>query len=297
MYKADDLTEETEEIILRRAQRDVDYAKFAADFAQSRFDKAMETDLPRERIRVENAAARQAIAALRAEAVLPASLEQKRIELKKLQNALTQAEAKHKKLAADLEQMTLKSPVEGVVRYGRCDRGRWKDAAQLEAQLREGGTVSANQALFTIVSGDGMIIRADIPEAQLHLATPGKTGTAIPAGFPQSRLQGRLEAVDLIAVGEGIYDGRVSFTGDRPQVTPGMSANFKLVGHFNENAISVPSSAVFTDEADDTIRYVLIAGEMPEKRVVKVGLTKDDSVEILDGLKAGEKILLEKPKT
>ena len=49
MYKADDLTEETEEIILKRARNDVDQAKFGLELAKSRATETLgRISLPRQ---------------------------------------------------------------------------------------------------------------------------------------------------------------------------------------------------------------------------------------------------------
>jgi multidrug resistance efflux pump len=296
MYKADDLTEETEEIILLRQKREVEHAKFSAEAAKIRLDRNLEIEFPRDRTNMQNAAVRQDLALQKAKATLPASLEQKRLEVVKLEHGTKQAAEKVAKLKGDLDLMIVKAPAAGVVRYGQCDRGKWTTAAQLEPQMREGGSVMPNQTLFTIVSGDRTFIRVDVPEAQLAQCTPGKTGVAVTAGYPDARLPAKLEAVDLIAVREGVYNGRVSYAPDKTPVIVGMGVTVKLTTYSKEGAISVPSSAVFAEESDEMSRYVWIAGEKPEKRTVKVGLTKGDRIEVHEGLKADEKILLEKPK-
>ena len=47
MYEADDLTEETEEIILQRAQYQYERAKFSYEAAKIRNEEAIEFQLPR----------------------------------------------------------------------------------------------------------------------------------------------------------------------------------------------------------------------------------------------------------
>ena len=296
MYKADDLTEETEEIILLRTRRDLEHSKFFAEAAQHRLNHDLQIDLPRQRVQTENAAVRAAIAFERARATLPASLQQKRIDVKKLTLAAAKADENLADLKADRELMTVKSPAAGIVRYGECERGKWTNAAEIEGQLREGGKVVADMILFTIVSGERMQIRVEIPEDKLHLCTPGKTGTAIPKGFPKLRLAATLDEVNLIALREGVFDGRISYTGDAPQITAGMSCTVKLTASANERALSVPTSAIFSEPGNDEVQSVyVVVGEGSEKRSVKTGHEQGDRTEILEGLKAGEKILLEKP--
>jgi hypothetical protein len=277
-------------------RRDLEHSKFFAEAAQHRLTHDLEIDLPRQRVQTENAAVRAALASEKARATLPASLQQKRIEVKKLMLAAAEADENLADLKADRALMTVKSPAAGLVRYGECNRGKWPNAAEIEGRLQERGKVMADTTLFTIVSGDRMQIRVEIPEDKLHLCTPGKTGTAIPKGFPKLRLAATLDEVNLIALREGVFDGRVSYTGDAPPLTAGMSCTVKVTAFANERALSVPTSAIFSDPGIDEIRSVyVVVGDGSEKRAVKTGHEQGDRTEILEGLKAGEKILLEKP--
>ena len=58
MYEADDLTEETEEIILKRAQASVDRAKFALKGAELRKSETFRHTLPRKTLDIEESARR-----------------------------------------------------------------------------------------------------------------------------------------------------------------------------------------------------------------------------------------------
>ncbi len=66
----------------------------------------------------------------------------------------------------------------------------------------------------------------------------------------------------------------------------------------NEQAIVVPASAVFSERKDEDIKFVYLhrEREKPKKQTVKTGEKSGENIEILEGLKAGKKILAEKPK-
>ena len=57
MYKADDLTEETEEIVLKRARNNVDQMKFFTEMVKYEHDRDKEIDLPRSLAHYQHAAA------------------------------------------------------------------------------------------------------------------------------------------------------------------------------------------------------------------------------------------------
>ena len=79
-----------------------------------------------------------------------------------------------------------------------------------------------------------------------------------------------------------------------------MACTVKFVPYRKEDALTVPSTAVFEDDSADVLtNYVYLAkpdkdGKFP-KRPVKTGKTAGGKTEILDGLAAGDEILTSKP--
>ena len=107
MYKADDLTEETEEIILKRAQRSVERGEFYLESARLRHDRTLQFLLPREKLQVQESAVRAQLNLAKTESTLPTTLQMKRIGLEKLQHAQQQLDEKLDLLQADRELMVI----------------------------------------------------------------------------------------------------------------------------------------------------------------------------------------------
>ena len=300
MYKADDLTEETEEIILKRARRTAEQTEFFTEGARLRYERQINEELPREEERQKDAIERARIAYARAKETLPRSLEEKRIAVAKLRNARQEAEQSFQRRKADRELMFIEAPADGIVYYGHCDRGAWPTSATVAKQLRQGGSVSANQVIMTIVTPGPSFVRVNIPEAQLRHAQPGAAGTVIPTAFPDVRLPAQVTAVLPIPISDGTFDGRIEFQLEQGdvQLVPGMKCTVRISVVKKEDALTVPKTAVFTDDLDDSAKFVYVPVEEgePEKRTVTVGETSGDKVEVLSGLEAGEEILLKKPE-
>ena len=78
-----------------------------------------------------------------------------------------------------------------------------------------------------------------------------------------------------------------------------MACTLKFTTHRAADALTVPSSAVFEDEAEDgaitRVVYLPAKDGKPEKRVVKTGKSAGGKTEILEGLHAGDEILTSKP--
>jgi len=297
MYEADDLTEETEEIILKRQRHAVERARLGLEVRLAATDKALNVDLPRRDVSTKEAARRQALALEKARATLPMALTKKRLEIEKAERARKKAAEKLGKLRKDREAMTVRSPVDGVVYYGKCVRGNWPSLA---ASLARGTAVKPHSAVLTIVQPRPMFVRAPVPEKLLARVSEGREGKATPTAFPDVRLRARVETVTTAPVAAGTFEARILFVEAEgaARLVPGMSCTVKLVSYTKKDALTVPASAVFSDEIDEDRKFVYLRKKDGghEKRFVTVGKKTGKKAEIVEGLGEGDVVLLEKPK-
>ena len=142
MYKEDDLTEETEEIILKRSRQDVENAKYNVETARVSRDRKLKFELPRQELQLKHQAAADELGLEKAKHSLPLSeqaarlkLEQARLEREKQGRALED-------LRRDREAMQIRSPADGVVYYGACTDGKWPAASTAGAKLRPGAKIT-----------------------------------------------------------------------------------------------------------------------------------------------------------
>ncbi len=297
MYKEDDLTEETEEYILKRARRRVESAELSLRSAKARYEEKIQDTLPRQDEKVREAVVRQEIALARAKVDLPLSLEKKRIELEKARFAQQELEEKLEKLLADRELMTVRSPADGVVFYGKSERGKWTSTATIAKQMRKGGSLSANQVLLTIVPSHKLFIRVNIPEKHLRAVHSGLAALVTPAVDPAVRLNATIQTVDPVPYKDNLYNGTLQLLDESQDYHSGMNAKVRVVTYRSEQALTIPSSAIQTDEWDDTQKYVFLkTNEGTERRDVELGQSNGKVTEVLKGLKAGDVILLKKPE-
>jgi HlyD family secretion protein len=303
MYRSKDLTEETEEIILRRTRFQVESSEFRLKEAELRRDATMKVDLPRQQIRVGEAAVRQALELQKARATLPLALNQKRLALAKLKHDQSRATEKLADLRRDREEMTIHAPADGLVYYGRNERGNWPGASSMTSKLRKGGVVMADEVLITVVAPRPVIVRGSVEEKDLH-SLAGRDelkGRAAPTADPALSLPARLSSLTPVPREAGKFDviADVELGPDATFIKPGMACSLKFTTYRAHDALAVPSSAVFEDEADDgTITHVVyLPGKegKPEKKTVKTGRSAGGKAEILAGLHAGDEILSSKP--
>jgi len=301
MYKADDLTEDTEEIILKRARNDVDQAKFGLELAQSRSRETLETSLPRQETAMKEAARREIAAFEKAKTSLPLAPTKAKLNLEKLELAHRQGAGRLAKLKADRERMLVKAPAAGIVYYGHCEHGKWTtgNLNTTEGKLSHGASLYPNVAFMTIVEARPIFVRASAAEKDLQHLREGVSGKAASVAYPDVSLPAKVSSLAAIPTADGKFDVKISVeTGEQAKaLMPGMTCNLTLVAFDKPDAIVVPASAVFADEEHSGKHYVYRVGAdgSHQKAEVAVGQRSDKQVEITQGLLEGDKILLEKP--
>jgi len=296
MYKADDLTEETEEIILKRARHGVERAELSREKAIVAAEKTLELDLPRREKAARDAARRKTYDLDWAEASMPMQLEQKRLELDKARRDRTKAVDRLAKLKRDRQAMLVRAPADGIVYYGHCVRGHWPTAAAVAARLRKGGVLKPHEVFLTIVAPQPSRVRAVVPEKELHRLRAGLDARVVPTGYPDLKLAAKLDTLSLVPVKEGSFDAGLSLVEPKAAaaLTPGMTCSVTVAAYARDDAIAVPAACVFTEGATRCVYVVGKAGK-PTRRPVTVGRRTDGKLEILKGLDPGERILTRKP--
>jgi len=300
MYKADDLTEETEEIVLRRARNSLERAKFYLEQAKIQHEQTLKLEIPRRDEQIEDSTKRSELQWQNNKVALPLALKKARLELKKMKVDRGRAEEKLKELQADRAAMVVKAPADGVIYYGKCSDGKFAGGGSLAENLRRDGNLSPKVVFMTLVEPRPMFVRAAVAEKDLQYVRAGLKGIAVPTGYPRIRLPARVDKLDPVPASSGSFGSQITVELDRKAkaLTPGMTCKVKFIPYRKKRALTVPPKAVITDEWDDQKHYVyvLAASGKTKKQRVTVGKRTEKKVEILEGLSEGDQILLERPK-
>ena len=298
MYKADDLTEETEEIILKRARNDVAQWEFRVEMGKLSRDRQLNIDLPRQIEQWKNSKRQSQLAYDRAKVSLPAALKRAQLEFARTVYERKKAAENLEELKADRELMTIRAPADGVVYYGRALKGRWQTALELAQRLRPGGMVMPRETLVTIVSAGELFVRCSIPEKELGTLKPGAIGKLQPSATALAKRAVRLIEMDTIPEPDGTYGAKFQIT-DNPgtELVAGMNGEVKVTTFATPSAVMVPSSAVFSEELDEDAKFVYLVDSegKSSKHSLTLGHTSGNQIQVLSGLKAGDKILQQKP--
>ncbi len=297
MYKEDELTEESEKIVLKRARRSLDQSQFVLEMTKARTDHALKTEFPREKVSQEQALARAKLEHEKAMTSLPAQRQLKELEVQKQKFAYEKQRRELEKLEADLVRLTLRAPIDGIVYHGQSRRGAWRNAPGRQSRVIEPGeSIPQGAAVITIASPDELRLRGEVAEKQLATIRPGLTGSARPTSNPEKRFEAKVVEIGSVPVDDGKFDCILSGEGIANPLVPGMTCAVKFLVYEKKNAVFAPKSSVFSDD-DGQSYYVFVPTEDGhDRRDVKAGKTKGELLEILSGLKKGDAILKSKPE-
>jgi membrane fusion protein (multidrug efflux system) len=178
------------------------------------------------------------------------------------------------------------------------------DCTVLTRPVSLGQTVSgaagfnSGTEIMTIANLGEMIVNAHVNQADVVRLQEGRSVDIRAESVPGVKMTGIVERIAPQAViKNGIkgFSARITIKEIDPRVRPGMPAVLSIPVSSADNALSVPLAAVFTEGGD---RFVFVkTNDNFERRIITVGASDYFHAEVLDGLKAGEVVALDKTVT
>lgn len=203
---------------------------------------------------------------------------QAKTQYESLQNQVAQGEAQ-------LAKSVIRAPFSGIID---------------DIMIDEGSTVNpvAGTPAFRLVNLSDMYVEVDVPESYL---TSVKEGIDVKIYIP---VLGESFDTKIRQTGNFINPGNRSFSVEIPVpnkdglVKPNLTAVVEINDYSKEDAILIPQSVVSENAAGEQYVYTVVdnsAGEqiLAKKVIIELGKTKGDDVEVLSGLVAGDKIVVE----
>ncbi|MDZ4657168.1 MAG: hypothetical protein SH868_06265 [Bythopirellula sp.] len=301
MYEADEITEETEEIVLRRQNFEVATAKLMLELQTANRDYTLDVSLPRNDLFYTTALEDAKLALEQAKTAMELGTTRGKYDLEKKRATRTRSVQSNAKLLSDRALMEIKSPADGTVYYGRCVNGQWAEIGSMTSKLVPFSAIPPNTVLMTVVKQRPLYVATSIGEKEFPNFKKGLAATITPTADEDGELAGKVTKLAGVPGGGKKFDMRLDL--DKTELpdwlVAGMSGSVKVTTYDKKDALLVPADLIQTDEDNEKIKYVMLLtgdDEEPVRREVKLGKTKEKQVEILSGLKAGDKIVKEEPK-
>ncbi len=231
MYKEDDLTEESEEIVLKRAKQSVEYAEFRLEGSKISTQRTLKQSIPRMELQQKATLERAQMAYQKSIHDLEVARQRRDLEMGRKKIKFAEEEKKLKELQAERKKVVLQAPGAGLVFHGKLTRGKLSDKP---SSVKDGAKVTADQVIATVVDADRLQVRIDLAEKDLLVAKVGAKCVIVPTAFADTKINAKVKSVSKVPYVGGKYDCVVSFrkSKDQPAILPSMgcSVQFEQAG-------------------------------------------------------------------
>jgi len=292
MYEADDLTEDTEEIILIRQQDAVAAAEFALSMEVLDHTRTLEVSLPREAQSLADAERDTALQVLKAEQEIPRAIEQKKIKLETLKTTFARQQKSLQDLAKDRKLFEIIAPAEGTFYHGPIDNGKWTTGDVIKA-IVPGKPVPLHIAFATFIPATTQLdLVAFLSETTQRSLKPDLTGLALLSGKEDLEIPVKLAKLESYPRPDLTYEADFTVTWPQDSIPAiGSTAEIRIVAYQKPLAIVVPTKVLSSGTGGWTVEVKLADGKT-ERRPVQRGLSSEDETEILSGLAVGQVVVV-----
>ncbi len=214
------------------------------------------------------------------------------------QQTLVQQEENVKKAQTNLGYATITSPIDGII---------------LSKEVEEGQTVASSYntpTLFTLAQDlTDMQVIADVDEADIGEVKEGQRVTFTVDAFPDDTFEGIVMQVRQEATTESnvvTYEVVISADNDDLKLKPGLTANVTIYTLEQNDVLTVPTKALRFTPVEATLNkgetitdvkaeHKVWVKEGPEIKAVavKIGTSSSTLTQILSGIEAGTKVLID----
>jgi len=171
---------------------------------------------------------------------------------------------------------SLNSPIDGTV---------------VERDATIGATVGTDANVFKIIDTSRVWIDANVFEKDLPRVRNGQGVKVTTTAFPGTTFSGRVIFINSVVDPESrTVKVRTEVPNSDGRLKPDMFANVEIITDVNSTAISVPQSAVLEDNGKSLV--FVAEGNGYKQKQVQLGIKNGDRVEIIDGLNAGDRVVI-----
>ncbi len=161
----------------------------------------------------------------------------------------------------------------------------------VERNATIGATVGSDANLFKIIDISRVWIDANVFEKDLDRVRRGQEVKVSVPAFPGANFSGSVILISSVVDPETrTVKVRTEVPNPDGRLKPDMFANVQIITDVHRNSISIPQSAVLND-GGKTVVFVT-DGSGYKKRVVTTGMQGGDRIEIIEGLAAGDKVVV-----
>ncbi|MEK9893132.1 MAG: efflux RND transporter periplasmic adaptor subunit, partial [Pseudomonadales bacterium] len=178
--------------------------------------------------------------------------------------------------AHDLEEATIRAPIDGVV---------------TARKIKLGNTLQPNSVAFEIKRADILEAILNIPEKELIKIRAGQSATIRVDALEDAQFDGTLVRVaPEIDPNSGTFRATVEARNELDLLKPGMFARVEVLFDSQADALLVAREAILNQRTGQNV--YLVRDGLAHLQPVKTGYLMGDQVEVLTGLTEGDEVVI-----
>ena len=192
-----------------------------------------------------------------------------------------QAQQRVATLDAQLSYATIRSPITGIV----------TDQFQYEGEF-----ASAGGKLVTIADSSTVIVKAPFSDTAVAELKTGDAASVVPTDTSAEEMHGQITLVSRSSdPANRTVEVWVTLGNDGGKLRPNGAAQVTVFANSKNDAIVLPASAVTLEASNATEGTVMVvdAQNVAHETKVTTGIRTADKIEIVEGLKGGETVVVE----
>ncbi len=222
--------------------------------------------------------------------VREAELEQNERTITKARAEVIQAQAQAERAEESLKYASIRSPITGVVLSREVEVG---DAVSSILQMGSNATL-----IMTLGDVKELYVKGKVDETDIGLVKVGQPVRVTVDAYKNRAFQGKVFRIAPMGVEKDNvtrFEVRVSIMNDLDLLKANMSANAEIVLEEHRDVLVIPESALIYNEKKETsVEIPDLSTKTGRRQIpVKSGLSNGARTELLAGLKAGDRVVLQ----
>ncbi len=237
-----------------------------------------------------------------------------RLDGDRLRLDLAEIEANLRKLERDYNRQ-LELSQKGLVAKGTAENAKYDldalkaayDSARLELSYTEirapiagvvsarhikvGNTIKPNDPTFRVTNLDPLVAYVHVPEKEFRKLAPGQAADVLVDALGGERFAGKISRISpTVDPQKGTFRARVEVPDASRRLKPGMFARVNIVYERREDALQLPRNSILDADGEQSV-FVVVNGRAEQRRISS-GLANNGWVEVLEGLKGDERVVV-----
>ncbi|KLU65852.1 macrolide export protein MacA [Desulfosporosinus acididurans] len=220
-----------------------------------------------------------------------ANLEAAQLQLSSAQIAYDSAETA-------LADTIIKAPAAGIITAvnGQVGSGSSSGTSSSSQSSSNSTGSQGNSALISMIgTSDTMQVVVPVNQVDIGKVSVGQAANITLDAYQGQTFSGKVTQVSPTGTSQSgvtTFNVTINVTNKDNEMKSGMSANVTIIIAQKQNVLTIPSSAVHTKGSNETVSLLKTGSTVPVTQTIQTGLDDGKNVEVVQGLQAGDKIVL-----